>query len=173
MKRLLLISLSIWGIILSNLVWDHYATGERGRRGLPVFRSISSWYWIRAYNAWEKKEPIQVIDNYSVATALNPLNMAYWRLATETIALDFPHWESREQGIGLNPDISQAYREKALSFFGRSQPYFRNHPQWFLTARYLSERIFPDPDEAHRYLETVGWLEPAEESSTPGEEYVP
>jgi hypothetical protein len=105
----------------------------------------SSWFWVQGYGAWLKKDEPRLIDSYRFATALNPSNLAYWRLAAQTIAFDLPVW---------NDDRSRNdYGRDALEFFENSRPYFKNDSEWFQTGAFIAETVVADRPLALGYLE--------------------
>lgn len=106
---------------------------------------VSSWYWIRGYGAWLEKDEPAVIDYYSFATALNPGRLAYWRLAAQTIAFDFPAWSEVAS--------QSEYGAKSVEFFERSRPYFDDDPEWFQSGAFLAETAMEDSQIAMDYLE--------------------
>lgn len=121
-------------------------------------RLISDWYWVKGYESWVKKDKERVVDNYGFATALDPGNLSYWRLAAQTIAYDFPVWDI--EGLAMTDAaemtaLRKQLGEKALLFFTRSKSYFENDSTWYLSGSFLAEQACADSEKALQFLETA------------------
>ena len=119
---------------------------------------ISDWYWIKGYESWVKKDKDRLIDNYGFATALDPGNLTYWRLAAQTIAYDLPVWDIEELAMTDGKQIAalrKQYGEKALQLFARSKPYFESDSTWYLSGSFLAEQACSDSEKALQLLETA------------------
>ncbi|MCZ6674678.1 MAG: hypothetical protein O7C75_17250 [Verrucomicrobia bacterium] len=136
-------------MILLNLSVDRWVPNRE--KTVQWQQALSDWYWIQGYEAWIKKDKQRLLDDYSIATALYPSNLTYWRLAAQTIAFDLPTWERTEESE-QGAKIRERYANEALSFFERSRPYFTEDPDWFLTGGFLAETAAGDRSLAIDYL---------------------
>jgi len=119
---------------------------------------VSNWYWVEAYGSWVEKDKERLLDNYGFATALDPGNLTYWRLATQTIAYDFPVWDIEEQRMTDELKIAalrKQYGEEALQFFSRSKSYFDTDPTWYLSGSFIAEQACLDSEKALQFLEAA------------------
>ena len=144
MRTRTIIALTILGLLLLNLLHFRGGLGQEKSRSMETSLA-SSWFWIQGYGAWLEKDERRLIDSYRFATALNPCNLSYWRLATQTIAFDLSVWKGSE--------ARDDYGRKALDFFESSRPYFRDDPVWFQTGAFIAESAITDPSLALAYLE--------------------
>ena len=144
MRILSLISVLVIGLVLLNGLHplnSHSQSSDAFSRGSWV----SSWYWVRAYGTWLEQHEEATLDNYSIATALDPERLSRWRLAAQTIAFDFPAWSA------VQPRSD--YGKQALEFYERSRPYFEGDPEWFETGAFLAETAAENNELAMSYLE--------------------
>lgn len=143
MRNWTIIVLTLLGIVFLNLFSSRLDL-ENQRPGSTGASLVSSWFWVQGYGAWLNKDEPRLIDSYRFATALNPSNLAYWRLASQTIAFDLPVW---------NADRSRNdYGRDALDFFENSRPYFVDDPECFQTGAFIAETVVEDPSLALGYL---------------------
>lgn len=150
MKTLFPTTFAMLALVLLNLSVDRWLPKDGSSKKYATWRQpLSDWFWIRGYDAWLRKDRKRLLDDYSVATGLNPLNLTYWRLAAQTIAYDLPVWES---GSNASAENRKAFGEEALRFFERSRPYFEGDPNWFIAGGFLAETAADDGKRALAYL---------------------
>jgi hypothetical protein len=144
MKRVYLILVFMFGIVaLNGLAIRLIGKVPSGLSGKWQV-ALSEFYWVQAYDAWLRKDKQLLFDHYSFATALNPQNLSNWRLAAQTIAYDFPVWDSSVS--------REEYGQIALTFFEKSRPFFADNPEWFMTAGFLAETAMGNTILALQYL---------------------
>ena len=136
-------ALTLVGILLLNLA-DSRLDSVKERPDSMGGRLASSWFWVQGYGAWLNKDEPRLIDSYRFATALNPAQLSYWRLAAQTIAFDLPVWNDQK--------TSNDYGRDALDFFEHSRPYFTDDPEWYQTGAFIAETVVADKELALGYL---------------------
>ncbi len=117
---------------------------------------LSHWYWVKSYDAWLEKDACRLVDEFRVATALDPGNFEYWQLAANKIAYDFPVWEIDVLAIkeeSMIASIRERYGRDALAFFETSRSYFIDDSGWYLAAGFLADRACDDQNMALTYFQ--------------------
>ena len=95
-----IIALTLLGILLLNLA-DSRLDSLKERPDSMQGSLVSSWFWVQGYGAWLNKDEPRLIDSYRFATALNPAQLSYWRLAAQTIAFDLPVWNDQRRAMTM------------------------------------------------------------------------
>lgn len=130
--------------------------GKQSNAPVSDWRQVlSHWYWVKSYDAWLGKDARRLVDELSVATALDSGNFEYWQLAANKIAYDFPVWEIdllKVEEESVIASIRERYGEAALAFFETSKSYFIDDSEWYLTAGFLADRACNDQDVALKYF---------------------
>ncbi len=152
-----IIALAATGLINAGFKLTGDGMQTRPAHSGYVREIISQWYWIRGYGSWMEKDERSLRDHYRFATAVNPRNLDYWRLAAQTLAYDCAAWkiESRKAKGAIENGIRAEYGKKALEFYETSRPWFENNPDWWLGAGFLAERTLQDRALALKYFQTA------------------
>lgn len=152
-------------IVLAGMAWVNVWFNAISRIKNPnpdnsssTVRLIADWYWMQGFDSWMNKNEAELIDNYSFATSMNPENLRYWTLASQTIGLDCFKWEwdktdvRLRESVGFERQLRAEYGEKALLFFERSRSHFVDDPRWYMSAGYLAYNFFQDKSVARQYF---------------------
>lgn len=149
MKRVTILGAVVGGLLAIRGLTQIWRGDPETRFYGHTRQLISDTYWIRGYDAWLDRDHRRLIDCYSFATALNPNNLVYWRLAAQTIAYDLPQWHS----LAGESNGQDRWAEDALAFFERSRSYFEEESDWYVTAGFLAETSLRDRGLALEYLQ--------------------
>ncbi len=160
MKVLIAIFIVFGGMLWVNVWFNAISRIENPNQdnSSSTIRMIADWYWLRGFDSWMDKNEPELIDNYSFATSLNPENLRYWTLASQTIGLDCYKWQwdkaenHLKSRAGYEGKLRAEYGEKALAFYERSRVYFSDDPRWYMTAGYLAYEFFEDKSVARIYF---------------------
>lgn len=154
MKRVWAVGFLMVGLVVVNGAFDHWFPPPAPKRPRALVQpALSNWYWVRGYDAWLDQDKKRLRDHYGLATALNPGNLTYWRLAAQTIAYDFPAWEITGDAGEPTESGRVGHGLEALAFFERSRRFFTADPEWYLAGAFLAETAVKDPSLAIDYLE--------------------
>jgi tetratricopeptide (TPR) repeat protein len=98
---------------------------------LGGFRGLAAdVIWLRAYVAWERRDPPLVTSLIDLATQLDERSLSFWLNGARMIAYDFPAWENEQRMIagGVSREDREdvhTYATQALALLERG---IRAHP---------------------------------------------
>ena len=152
-----IIALGATGLINAGFHAMDPGVQSQPQAGSHLREIISQWYWIKGYGSWMKKDERSLMHHYRLAVALDPNNLANWRLAAQTLAYDCAAWKI-ESLSAIGPEergIRAEYGRKALQFYETSRPWFEDDPDWWLGAGFLAETTLQDRALALSYFRTA------------------